>query len=68
MFRIGQKKYDSVMIEWQDAFDKGVCIVETSKYIPDGNTISFDNSNLILYNCYRVSTYLNGERVKVLTL
>jgi hypothetical protein len=68
MFGIGRKKYDSIMIEWKDAFDKGVCIVETSKYYLDGNTVSFDNSNQMLYNSYRVTEYLNGKRIQVLTL
>jgi hypothetical protein len=68
MFGLGQKKYDSIMIEWQDAFDKGMGIFDTSKYYLDGNTVSFDNSDLFIYNVTRVSTYLNGKRIQVLTL
>jgi hypothetical protein len=64
MFGLGQKKYDSVMIEWKDQFDRGVSIVDTSKYYLDGNTVSFDNSNLVLYDCVRVISYLNGKRVQ----
>jgi hypothetical protein len=68
MFGFGRKKYNSVTVEWKDQFDKGVSIVDTSKYYLDGNTVSFDNSNLVLYDCVRVLTYMNGERVQVLTL
>jgi hypothetical protein len=68
MFGLGQKKYDSVMVEWKDQFDKGVTIVDTDKYYLNGKTVSFDNSELLVYDSIRVSTYLNGKRIQVLTL
>jgi hypothetical protein len=68
MFGLGRKKYDSVMIEWQNQFDKGMGIFDTSKYYLDGNTVSFDNSDLLIYDTTRVTEYLNGKRIQVLTL
>jgi hypothetical protein len=63
IFGLGKPKYDSLMVEWKNSFDRGMMVLETNKYDLDSQNTLY-SGRVTVYNVYRVIEYLNGKRVQ----